>query len=71
LGGQLTSSPTAISFSTGTLVVLAPGTDGALWRTGWTGLRWTDWSSLGGLLSGGPGAAVDPDGPVATVGVRV
>lgn len=70
LGGYLTSSPAAVSFTDGTVNVYARGQDNALWTKRWTGNAWSGWSSLGGLLSAAPGAAVDKDTGAGQVGVR-
>src|ERR1035437_4877671 len=57
LGGQLTSSPCAVSRSSATLDVYVRGTDGALWSRTTTnnGTSWSGWMCLGGQLASGTG----------------
>ena len=63
LGGVLTSAPSAARGTapamTGRLDVLVRGADNALWhRWGdYSSRRWSDWESLGGVLTSGPSAA--------------
>ena len=70
LGGILTSSPAAVSFSPGTMDVFGRGLDKALWTIRWDGSTWSGWTRVGGALTSAPGAAIDPDTGRAVVGVR-
>jgi hypothetical protein len=83
LGGVLTSAPAAAATgnpndgspgSSFRLRVFARGADGALWQKAFSGGAWGAWTSLGGLLVGGPGASetFEPSatGPNAIVTVR-
>src|SRR6478752_5079889 len=36
--------------------LFACGTDNAVWHKNWDGIRWSDWSSIGGALTSGPDA---------------
>ena len=46
LGGELTGSPAASSWSADRIDVFAPGRDGTLWHRWWDGTRWVDWERL-------------------------
>jgi len=60
LGGSLTSLPSVVLDTEGLIHVFARGPDRALWHKGQIGenqprsVRWSDWKSLGGVLSSGP-----------------
>lgn len=58
LGGNITSSPCAVSRSPDALDVYVRGADGALWErtTANNGASWSNWSSLGGQVAPGTGA---------------
>jgi hypothetical protein len=57
LGGELTSSPAAISWSYPRIDVFVRGSDGALWQKYyWNG--WSGWKSLGGQLTPNTATAV-------------
>jgi len=56
LGGGLTSSPAASSWSAGRADVFVRGTDNALYHSTWNGSALSAWSSLGGALTSGPAA---------------
>jgi hypothetical protein len=59
LTGVLTSDPgTAVSSATSKHVFVR-GTDFGLWVNNWNGTTWT-WTSLGGVLTSGPEADVQP-----------
>jgi hypothetical protein len=59
LGGQMTSSPCAVSRQTGIIDVFARGTDGALWQrtTANGGTSWSGWDQIGGQVAPGTGPA--------------
>jgi len=72
LGGVLTSDPSVMAFDDGSLgsnelQVFGRGSDNALWN-----LRGVEgqWTSLGGILVGGPGAGLGAGGSFGTVAVR-
>jgi subtilisin len=52
-GGPTTSAPAAISLS-GSVHVFVRGADRALWEKTWNGEKWSEWTSLGGVLRSGP-----------------
>lgn len=60
LGGALTSLPSAALDAEGLIHVFARGPDRGLWHKAQEGgveprsVRWSDWSSLGGVLASGP-----------------
>lgn len=56
LGGQLTSSPCAVSRSSGYLDVYVRGTDGAIWEMCYGG-AWHGWYKVGGQVASGTGPA--------------
>jgi hypothetical protein len=66
LGGGLTSGPDVASCTAATgsanghLDVFVIGTDGQLWRKGFNGSSWGQWEPLGGMWTGGVGAACNP-----------
>src|SRR5208282_3921458 len=63
LGGRLIGGPAVVQTPTG-LAVFGRGTDNALWWTHQvTGLVWSSWQSLGGVITSAPAAAAG-----ATVG---
>ncbi len=70
LGGVLTSSPAAASFSPGTMDVFGRGADKALWTIRWDGTKWSAWRRLGGALTSAPAVAMDPDTGRTVIGVR-
>jgi sialidase-1 len=43
LGGELTGTPAASSWSADRIDVFAPGRDGRVWQRWWDGTRWVDW----------------------------
>ena len=49
LGGKLTSSPAAISPSSGVIDVFVRGTDNAIWEKSSLSSGWSGWTSIGGL----------------------
>ena len=57
LGGYLTSSPAAVSQSTGKITVFVRGSSGSLWSRSTTdgGASWSSWSEIGGQLLDGTG----------------
>ena len=57
VGGQLTSSPAAVSRGTGLIEVHARGTDAADWYTSYYNGAWHPWISLGGQIASGTGPA--------------
>jgi hypothetical protein len=57
LGGQLTSSPAAVSRGTGYIDVFVRGTNGALYTRHFSGGSWGAWTSLGGQIPAGTGPA--------------
>lgn len=65
LGGAVVpgTGPALAFGAPGRLDVVAQGTDGAAWRRSWAG-TWQPWTSLGGRLDGGVGAAADRTGLV-------
>ncbi len=58
LGGHLTSSPGAVSRSSGIISVYVRGTDGAVWERPYSSEAWQGWYNLGGVLAPGTGPAV-------------
>jgi hypothetical protein len=46
LGGELTGTPAASSWSADRIDVWAPGRDGTTWHRWWNGTRWVDWERL-------------------------
>lgn len=46
LGGELTGTPAASSWSADRIDVFAPGRDGRVWHRWWDGSRWVDWEQL-------------------------
>ncbi len=58
LGGHLTSSPGAVSRSSGIISVYVRGTDGAVWERPYSSGAWQGWYNLGGVLAPGTGPAV-------------
>ena len=56
----MTSLPSAVLDPEGLIHIFARGPDRALWHKGQIGeqqprsVRWSDWKSLGGVLSSGP-----------------
>jgi hypothetical protein len=72
LGGVLASSPhvPAVLDGTNLLSVYARAADKALWSRSQVathngGVAWGNWQALGGILSSGPGAALNIDGAVS------
>jgi len=59
LGGSISSSPVAISPSSGIIDVFARGASNALWHIRFSGGAWGSWENLGGNLLSAP-AAVSP-----------
>ncbi len=57
LGGSLTSSPCAVSRSSGVMDVYVRGTDGAVWERSYYGGAWHGWVTIGGALATGTGPA--------------
>jgi hypothetical protein len=55
LGGQLTSSPCAVSRSSGCLDVYVRSTDGAVWERPYYNGAWHGWVNIGGQLAPGTG----------------
>jgi hypothetical protein len=55
LGGQLTSSPCAVSRSSGYLDVYVRGTDGAIWEMVYYSGAWYGWYPVGGQVAPGTG----------------
>jgi hypothetical protein len=49
LGGYLTSSPGATSWSSGTIDVFARGGDNGLWQRFYNKGAWGTWTSIGGV----------------------
>jgi hypothetical protein len=64
LGGQTTSSPSAVTTSAGGFALFARGKDGAIWyrEQSCATCSWSDWASLGGLTIGTPVATVTKAG---------
>jgi hypothetical protein len=68
LGGVIASDPVVVSNADGRLEVFIIGTDRALWHMAQTvrntcdPAAWTGWSSLGGVFTSDPAAAVNSDG---------
>ena len=60
LGGQLTSSPSAVVLPSGQIDVYVHGTDGAVWSTTTTnnGASWSNWYQIGGQVAPGTGPGV-------------
>jgi hypothetical protein len=54
LGGQITSTPNAVSWAADRIDVVARGLDSAVWHRWWDGSAWRGWESLGGLIHGAP-----------------
>ncbi len=54
LGGILTSKPSATSWATNRIDVVARGTDSAVYHRWWDGAHWNGWESLGGSCQSGP-----------------
>ncbi|OJT16185.1 hypothetical protein BO221_51250, partial [Archangium sp. Cb G35] len=50
LGGNMTSSPTAVSDTLNTNHIYARGTDNAVWVKGWANNTWGQWVSIGGSM---------------------
>ena len=46
LGGELTGTPAASSWSADRIDVFAPGRDGRVWHRWWDGTRWVDWEQI-------------------------
>ena len=57
LGGILTADPAAVSWGTNRVDVFVRGQDESLFHLDWDANRWSGWSTLGGVLATGPGAA--------------
>lgn len=55
LGGQLTSSPAAVSPSSGHLDVYVAGTDGAVYERSYSSGAWNAWYKVGGQVAPGTG----------------
>ena len=62
LGGMLSSSPTAVSWSPNRIDVFAKGTDNGLWHKWWNGTSWNGWEPLGGVLTAAPSVSSWGDG---------
>jgi chitodextrinase len=56
LGGLLTASAAATSWSSNRTDVFVRGTDNALYHRSWNGSTWSAWERLGGVLTSAPGA---------------
>jgi len=56
-GGVLTSSPSAVSWSSNRIDVFVRGTDNQMWHKFSNGTSWSNYESLGGVLTSGPAAA--------------
>ena len=54
LGGTITSKPSAVSWASNRIDVVARGTDSAVWHRWWDGSSWQGWESLGGIIHGAP-----------------
>jgi C1A family cysteine protease len=54
LGGQITSTPRAVSWGANRIDAVARGLDSAVWHRWWNGSAWLGWESLGGQIQGGP-----------------
>ena len=48
MGGELTGTPAASSWSADRIDVFAPGRDGRVWHRWWDGTRWVDWEQISG-----------------------
>jgi hypothetical protein len=72
IGGQIPAGtgPAVCSWGGGRLDVFARGTDGAMWHKSYdTATSWSNWNSLGGVLTSSP-AATSPANGVIHVFVR-
>jgi len=56
LGGGLSGSPAATSWSSGHLDIYVRGTDNALYHRWFDGANWSHWEDLGGVLGSEPAA---------------
>jgi C1A family cysteine protease len=54
LGGVLTSTPNAVSWSENRIDVVARGTDSSVYHKWWDGSHWNGWENLGGQIHGAP-----------------
>ena len=57
LGGQLASSPSAVSRQAGVMDVYIAGTDGAVWCRSYSSGTWSAWYKVGGQVASGTGPA--------------
>jgi hypothetical protein len=57
LGGRLTSKPGVASLGGAAYAVFVRGTDGAVWERVFNGLKWADWTRIGGQVLAGTGPA--------------
>ena len=72
IAGQIPAGtgPAACSWGSGRLDVFARDTDGAMWHKSYdTATAWSNWNSLGGILTSSP-AATSPSSGVIDVFVR-
>jgi Repeat of unknown function (DUF346) len=63
LGGILTSSPAAMSPTSGVIDVYGRGNDGAIYQREYKNNAWSSWTSLGGQLASNTGPAACSWGP--------
>jgi hypothetical protein len=59
LGGQVITSPAAVSTALGSADVYAVGTDRAVWRDALSGGRWSGWTPVGGVTYSAPSSRMD------------
>lgn len=57
LGGRLTSKPGVASLGGAAYAAFVRGTDGAVWERVFNGLKWADWTRIGGQVLAGTGPA--------------
>jgi len=59
-GGTWLSKPAAVAWGENRITVAGQGNDNAVWVKEWNGSSWSEWKSLGGLITDGP--VLDPRG---------
>jgi len=50
----MTSDPAVVSWEPDRIDIFVRGADNALWHKCWDHGRWSDWESLGGVLTSAP-----------------
>ena len=56
---MVVDSPSVVAQDNGQIDLFVRGGDNALWHRSYRENRWSDWESLGGVLTSGPGVAVE------------